>query len=255
MTRIFLIDTGGVGGTLGFSSAFQSRLAPQRAAMSDRFRRRHDARLRRQCGALRGGPLLYPNMWFSIAPDQMLPADLAGSIQPHIWTDFDIEIDFVAGKLNMFVQKQCPGHVVYWTHDAVAAVPMKVYPGRSHQHHGRDRRQAHRDIHRFRRPTFDDEPLPWAKAMFGIDEKNPRAETSGHDQHKLPRPGEDLPLPVPGHQLRGDFDPQPRHPHRRYRAGSTRAAFHPGHRRAAPASHLFIAYDENVLYLTSAEAR
>jgi len=249
----FLIDTGGVGGTLGFSSAFQSHLTPQRAAMSDRFVGGTTLDYGANVARFAVGPLLYPNMWFSIAPDRMLPADLVGSIQPHIWTEFDIEIDFLNSKLNMFVQKQCPGHVVYWTHDAVAAVPMKVDPG------GHISIMAEIDgkpIETFidsgaQRSTMS---LTMAKAIFGIDEKNPALKPLGMTSINYIVPAKTYRYPFQTINFEGisirnpdiliaDTGPDPHEPPFILGIGALRQL------------HLFIAYDEKVLYLTAAEAR
>ncbi len=247
----FLIDTGGVGGTLGFSSAFQSQLAPQHAAMSDRFVGGTTLDYGANVARFSVGTLNYPNMWFSIAPDRMLPADLAGSIQPHIWTDFNIEIDFVAGKLNMFAQKQCAGHVVYWTHDAVTAVPMTVYPG------GHISIMAEIDgkpIETFidsgaQRSTMS---LTMAKAIFGIDEKNPALKPLGTASINYLVPAKIYRYPFRTVDVGGisispdilivDAGPDPHEPPFILGIGALRQL------------HLFIAYDEKVLYLTSAEA-
>ena len=248
----FLIDTGGVGGTLGFASAFQSRLTPQRAAMSDRFVGGTTLDYGANVARFAVGPLSYPNMWFSIAPDRMLPADLVGSIQPHIWNDLDVEIDFLNGKLNMFLEKQCPGHVVYWTHDAFAAVPMKVYPG------------GHISV----MATLDGKPieafidsgaqrstmsLTMARTLLGIDEKNPALKQLGTTSINYLVPAKTYRYPFQTVNLEGisirnpdvlivDTGPDAHEPPFILGIGALRQL------------HLFIAYDEKVLYLTAAEA-
>ena len=169
----FLIDTGGIGATLGFSSAFQSRLKPLRSIFGSALL---PGGVALDYGANVGhfavGPISYSNMWFYIAPDRMLPPDLVGSLQPHIWDNLDVEIDFAKGKLNLFVQKQCPGHAVYWTRDAVAAVPMNL------DSFGHISVQA--DVDGKPVQAFIDSgaehsyvTLAAAKAIFGIDEKDP----------------------------------------------------------------------------------
>ena len=248
----FLIDTGGVGGTLGFSSAFQSRLTPQRAAMSDRFVGGTTLDYGANVARFAVGPLNYPNMWFSIAPDRMLPADLVGSIQPHIWNDLDVEIDFLNGKLNMFLEKQCPGHVVYWTHDAFAAVPMKVYPG---GHISVTAELDGKPIETFidsgaQRSTMS---LTMAKTLLGIDEKNPALKPLGTTSINYLVPAKTYRYPFQTVNLEGisirnpdilivDTGPDPHEPPFILGIGALRQL------------HLFIAYDEKVLYLTSAEA-
>ena len=63
-----------------------------------------------------------------IAPDQILPESISGLLGPDIMREFDVEFDFYRGKLNFFVHKTCPG-AVYWTHDPSDAVPMKIDSG------------------------------------------------------------------------------------------------------------------------------
>jgi hypothetical protein len=72
------------------------------------------------------GAMSSVNRWFLVAPDRLLPSDAIGNVQPHAVWPYDVEIDFLKGKLNLFLTNQCPGHVVYWTKEAYATVPMQV---------------------------------------------------------------------------------------------------------------------------------
>ncbi|HUJ47419.1 MAG TPA: aspartyl protease family protein [Rhizomicrobium sp.] len=72
------------------------------------------------------GPLRSPKKWsVAIAPDQMLPASISGYLGPDVMRAYDVEFDFYHGKFNLFAHTNCAG-AVYWTHDAAAVVPMKV---------------------------------------------------------------------------------------------------------------------------------
>jgi predicted aspartyl protease len=62
---------------------------------------------------------------FLVLPDGVVgPKDLDGTIAPEILANFDVEFDFAHKKLNFFSQDHCPGKVVYWTKDW-AEIPFK----------------------------------------------------------------------------------------------------------------------------------
>ncbi len=50
---------------------------------------------------------------------------IAGTLGADLLRHYDVDIDFRAGKLNLFTPDQCPGKV-YWTNSNVAVVPMRV---------------------------------------------------------------------------------------------------------------------------------
>jgi predicted aspartyl protease len=53
---------------------------------------------------------------FLIEPDEnALDPRLAGAIAKNILGNFDVEFDFVAKKLNLLSQEHCEGRVVYWS--------------------------------------------------------------------------------------------------------------------------------------------
>jgi len=55
---------------------------------------------------------------FLVLPDgEVGPRDLAGTIAPDILANFDVEFDFAHQKMNLFSQDHCVGNVVYWTKD------------------------------------------------------------------------------------------------------------------------------------------
>lgn len=51
---------------------------------------------------------------------------IAGTIGADLLRNYDVDIDFGTRKLSLFSQDHCPGHVVYWTNDPVAVVPIHV---------------------------------------------------------------------------------------------------------------------------------
>jgi predicted aspartyl protease len=51
---------------------------------------------------------------------------IGGTIAVDLLRHFDVDIDFSAHRLGLFSQDHCPGKVVYWTSGDVAVVPMHV---------------------------------------------------------------------------------------------------------------------------------
>jgi predicted aspartyl protease len=250
----FLVDTGGIGATLGFSSAFQSRLKPLRSIFGSALLPGGVALdYGTNVAHFAVGPVTYSNMWFYIAPDRMLPTDLVGSLQPHIWDNLDVEIDFVKGKLNLFLQKQCPGHVVYWTRDAVAAVPMNLDSfGHISVQADIDGKPVQAFIDSGAEHSFV--TLAAAKAIFGIDEKDPALKPLGSLKLNDIASVRTWRYPFQAINFEGisirnpdiiiaDTGKGANVPPLTIGIGALRQL------------HLFIAYDEKMLYLTAAEAR
>jgi predicted aspartyl protease len=249
----FLVDTGGIGATVGFSSAFKSKLQFERSLYGATLPGGAKLDFGANVRSFKAGPITYANMWFFIAPDRVLPSDLIGSLQPHIWQDLDVEIDFAKGKLNLFLQKQCPGHAVYWTHDAVAAVPMTL------DEFGHMSVQAVVDG----RPveTYVDSgaehsymTFAAAKSIFGIDKKNPALKPLGTLSLNGMAEAKTWRYPFQTIEFEGisirnpdiiiaDTGKDADAPPLTIGIGALRQL------------HLFIAYDEKMLYLTAAEAR
>ena len=120
----FLIDTGGMGLVLNFTTSTHLSNGPQRAFMSGQLVGGTTLDYGVFAKRLVIGGISSVNPWFLVAPDRILPSDAIGNIQPHALWPYDVEIDFWKGKLNLFLKNQCPGHVVYWTKEPYAAVPM-----------------------------------------------------------------------------------------------------------------------------------
>jgi predicted aspartyl protease len=249
----FLVDTGGLAGVIGWGTAKQLSHSPYVSDFS---------------GVLTGGmrigagvtvehfdlgPLSFEKVGFLIAPDRMLDGNQIGVLQPHAITNINYEIDFVRGKLNLFRQNACPDRNVYWTRSAFAKVPMAV------NFRGHMRVQA----------ILDGKPLSvlvdtgaqnsimslkTAKKVFGIDEKNPAIKPLGHinvnnlagaEAYRYPFGSltfEGFAIAHPNIVIldAGDSD-----------SDEAEMVVGIGVLRQF---HLFIAYDENALYLTPAEA-
>lgn len=63
---------------------------------------------------------------FMVAPGSGGNSEHAGSLAGDLLSLYDVELDFAAGKLNLFSKKHCPGKVIYWPHQGVAQVPITL---------------------------------------------------------------------------------------------------------------------------------
>jgi predicted aspartyl protease len=124
------------------------------------------------------GPMSASGISLMVIPNQMLRPNADGLLGPNIMKSYDVEFDFAHAKFNIFAQDHCPNKVVYWTKSGYAQVPMHVdgswhisvpvtLGGKSLTavvDSGADRSTM---------------SLETAKDLFGIDEKNPAMKTVG----------------------------------------------------------------------------
>jgi predicted aspartyl protease len=61
-----------------------------------------------------------------IFPGKKLGAEEDGALAPNILRLYDADFDFANAKFNLFSQDHCPGAVVYWTKDTYARVSFTV---------------------------------------------------------------------------------------------------------------------------------
>lgn len=67
-----------------------------------------------------------------ISPASLLPTDTIGILSPDVMVNYDVEFDFAAGRFRIFLQDHCPEQVVYWTHENYARVPFRFDGNQSH---------------------------------------------------------------------------------------------------------------------------
>jgi predicted aspartyl protease len=119
----------------------------------------------------------------------VLDADWKGDYDGLLGADFlhqfDVEFDFAANKLNLFAPHPCKGKVVYWTHDA----PVAVIPFENEQYDRHIRFDMTLDGKTV--PTVLDTGAPstsisiaMASAWFQVDEKTPGVEALNGQYHR-----------------------------------------------------------------------
>lgn len=126
--KLMLLDTGGAMTEITTEAADELRLT----------RRRGNFRLYNIYGefsdtfaeaSLAVGPLKADHVALAIAPGNHVfgeDYELAGVLAPDILKNYDIDVDFGSGKMNLFSPDHCPGKVIYWKPPAVAIIPMRV---------------------------------------------------------------------------------------------------------------------------------
>ena len=72
------------------------------------------------------GPLVAKNVEIPVMPTTMLADNVDGIIGGNVLANYDIDLDFYNERLNVFSAKHCPTGVVYWTHDTFARIPFHL---------------------------------------------------------------------------------------------------------------------------------
>ncbi|MDR3526211.1 MAG: aspartyl protease family protein, partial [Rhizomicrobium sp.] len=76
------------------------------------------------------GSAVVPKRPFVLIPDDSLPVSDDGILSTDILGIFDIDFDFAASKVGLFVPHPCEGKAVYWPHSDFAEIPFKLDEGR-----------------------------------------------------------------------------------------------------------------------------
>jgi predicted aspartyl protease len=126
--KLFLLDTGGdvsqINGTVAQELGLPLRDANVKMLdmyghASTKMTRVEKFTIGRQTGDIDLG--IQPNPNFGVG------TRFVGIFAPDLMARNDVEMDFGAFKMNYFLSDHCPGHVVYWQHDALAVVPMTFH--------------------------------------------------------------------------------------------------------------------------------
>lgn len=114
--HLFVVDTGGVDTMLTYATAQALRLraGPTRAGRFV-FVNGDTAPSTARATSFRIGQLPLGRFNFLITPPSMALPGAAGALGPDIMRHYDVELDFAAGRFNLFTQEHCDGGVVHWT--------------------------------------------------------------------------------------------------------------------------------------------
>jgi predicted aspartyl protease len=122
-----LIDTGGLFGAINWSAVDQLGLRRQHIQALQIYLPNGERTKYMAYGHdLRLGNLLRKEYPFIVYPPDWNDPDSIGSIAPDVLSAYDIEFDFAAGKFGMFSQQHCKGQLVYWTKQPYVALPLRV---------------------------------------------------------------------------------------------------------------------------------
>jgi predicted aspartyl protease len=200
------------------------------------------------------GSMTTGRVGFLVAPSRALHVDTDGLFGPDAMNNYDVEIDYAHGHFNLFSQDHCPGQVVYWTRGAYAQVPMHV----------------DENWHISVPLTMDGKPLTAfldtgaersimtlgvAREVFGITPNSPGMEVKTNVSINGTRPTTIYRYPFASLNLEGmavqhpDIDIMP---DEALGKGAPQLIVGAGVLRQL---HLYIAYKEQMLYATPAEAK
>lgn len=123
-----LVDTGGFVSLLTASAADQLSLRRQPVPSGMKITMYGGLRLHEIAFAdeIVLGGMKGRHIGFLVMPDRHLPPEVSGTIAPDFMRNYDVELDFAKGKFNLFSPGHCEGRIVYWTHDAYAQLPMRL---------------------------------------------------------------------------------------------------------------------------------
>jgi hypothetical protein len=95
------------------------------------------------------GDLENKDIQFMITPNPEAGGsnETAGVLAIDIMSHYDVELDLSEGKINLFSQKHCDGHVIYWHPAAVAVLPITLEKPREVTIQGHLRPIARRAVH------------------------------------------------------------------------------------------------------------
>lgn len=70
------------------------------------------------------GNISTPRYSYPLLPAGHLPDGIDGLLGPDFLGNFDLDIDFVGGKVNLFSKDHCAGRVGYWTTEKLEPIPL-----------------------------------------------------------------------------------------------------------------------------------
>jgi predicted aspartyl protease len=127
--KLFLLDTGGDVTQISGEVAEELKLTKQDSNLKllDMYGHASNKMVRIDKFAL--GRLHGENVYMAIQPNPNFGKGTryVGLFGPDMMGRYDVDIDFGSYKMNYFSPEHCPGHVVYWPHAALAITPMTFH--------------------------------------------------------------------------------------------------------------------------------
>ena len=130
------------------------------------------------------GPAKLANVDFFLAP-QAYVEKIDGTLGANWLSQFDVEIDPVKNTASLFLHDHCEGQVVYWPHDDLAVVPFTLVRGERHVR--LTLQLAGKDVTVMIDTGAPDSVLSTraAKRLFGLTPDSPGMEEMASDQDIL----------------------------------------------------------------------
>jgi len=125
--KFMLVDTGGALSMIGQTVVDELQLPHRRAGVRQYGVSGTYSDQAAEVSPFAIGNLVADHMDLMIAPDKSdFSGEAAGIIGPAILRNYDAEFDFGGSKFNLISQDHCPGKVIYWPAAGIAAIPMRV---------------------------------------------------------------------------------------------------------------------------------
>jgi predicted aspartyl protease len=125
--KYMLVDTGGAFSEIGQPIVDQLGLSHEKAPVEQIGVSGETSDQQADVAPFIIGNLVAKHVEFMIDPDKSKYAGgMAGIVGPTILRFYDADFDFGANKFNLLSQDHCPGKVIYWPAAAVAVVPIRV---------------------------------------------------------------------------------------------------------------------------------
>lgn len=254
-----LVDTGSIYSSITFETAAQLGLKRRWTPFGGAFLNNVAINQYTALDSVEVGHLKSSAKWeMAVIPDQLTSESQAGLLGPDVLSGMDVEFDFFRGKLNFFRhENDCNSHVVYWTHEPYATLPIKI-----------DRHSYHIDVEaqldgKSVMVTFDTGAsssfmsLDAAEDLFGWNAKDPRLKSRGKESING---GEETPLytfPFGGLNFDGVVVSNPQItliPQDHFLRSRHYDAVIVVGMSVLRQLHVYVDYQGEMLYLTSAEA-
>jgi len=251
------VDTGSVASAITRETADDLSISPGTSSREViMFPNRVWTRLDTSVDTFALGPLIEHEFKLFVLPRDTTSPDISGFLGGDIMHHYDVEIDFVSGKLNFFSPDHCLGQTVYWTKDTPARIPLNT----------------EKDWHVVAAAMLDGKPvtvifdtgayrssmaLEVAQKLFGWDEKNPPYKSLPSKRINGGSPVALYQYPFASLAFEGTQINNPDiilMPENRFDPRGRNDAKIVLGMNALRQLHLYIAYKEQMLYLTAAEA-